>query len=390
VPPLADLVVIELASVLAGPSVGMFFAEHGARVVKVEAPGGDVTRRWHLATEDPDDDRPAYFCAVNWGKASVGLDLRTPDGRAVLHRLVAEADVVVSSFRPGAAARLGADADTLRSVNPRLVVVEVDGYGADDPRAGYDAVVQAEAGFTFLNGPADGPPTKMPVALVDVLAAHQLKEAALVALLGRERTGEGAHVRVSLLGAAVASLANQAANWLTAGVSPQRMGSAHPNIAPYGTVYATAAGGVVLAVGTDRQFGALAEALGRPEWADDARFATNAARVRHRDALDALLTDSLADRDRDALLEDLAARGVPAGAVRDVPTVFEHPEARRLVLDDGAGHAAVRTVATGTAVPLSPPPRFAADTRRVLAGLGLDAAEADRLAASGAVALGPE
>ncbi len=388
--PLADLVVIELASVLAGPSVGMFFAEHGARVVKVEAPGGDVTRRWHLAAEDPDDDRPAYFCAVNWGKASVGLDLRTPDGRAVLHRLVAEADVVVSSFRPGAAARLGADADTLRSVNPRLVVVEVDGYGADDPRAGYDAVVQAEAGFTFLNGPADGPPTKMPVALVDVLAAHQLKEAALVALLGRERTGEGAHVRVSLLGAAVASLANQAANWLTAGVSPQRMGSAHPNIAPYGTVYATAAGGVVLAVGTDRQFGALAEALGRPEWADDARFATNAARVRHRDALDALLTDSLADRDRDALLEDLAARGVPAGAVRDVPTVFEHPEARRLVLDDEAGHAAVRTVATGTAVPLSPPPRFAADTRQVLAGLGLDAAEAARLAASGAVALGPE
>jgi len=390
VSPLADLVVIELASVLAGPSVGMFFAEHGARVVKVEAPGGDVTRRWHLAAEDPADDRPAYFCAVNWGKASVGLDLRTPDGRAVLHRLVARADVVVSSFRPGAAARLGADADTLRSVNPRLVVVEVDGYGADDPRAGYDAVVQAEAGFTFLNGPADGPPTKMPVALVDVLAAHQLKEAALVALLAREQSGEGAHVRVSLLGAAVASLANQAANWLTAGVSPQRMGSAHPNIAPYGAVYATARGGVVLAVGTDRQFGELANALGRPEWADDARFATNAARVRYRDALDALLTDALADRDRDALLEDLAARGVPAGAVRDVPTVFEQPEARRLVLDDGAGHAAVRTVATGEAVPLSPPPRFAADTRTVLAGLGLDAAEADRLAASGAVALGPE
>jgi crotonobetainyl-CoA:carnitine CoA-transferase CaiB-like acyl-CoA transferase len=230
----------------------------------------------------------------------------------------------------------------------------------------------------------------MPVALVDVLAAHQLKEAALVALLAREQSGEGAHVRVSLLGAAVASLANQAANWLTAGVSPQRMGSAHPNIAPYGAVYATARGGVVLAVGTDRQFGELANALGRPEWADDARFATNAARVRYRDALDALLTDALADRDRDALLEDLAARGVPAGAVRDVPTVFEQPEARRLVLDDGAGHAAVRTVATGEAVPLSPPPRFAADTRTVLAGLGLDAAEADRLAASGAVALGPE
>ena len=338
--PLADLVVVELASVLAGPSVGMFFAEHGARVVKVEAPGGDVTRRWHLAAEDPADDRPAYFCAVNWGKASVGLDLGSADGRAVLNRLVAEADVVVSSFRPGAAARLGADAGTLRAVNPRLVVVEVDGYGPGDPRAGYDAVVQAEAGFTHLNGQPGGPPTKMPVALVDVLAAHQLKEAALVALLARERSGEGAHVRVSLLGAAVASLANQATNWLTAGVSPQRMGSAHPNIAPYGTVYATATGGVVLAVGTDRQFAALADALGRPEWASDGRFATNAARVRHRDALDAQLAEALGPRDRDALLADLAARGVPAGAVRDVPAVFEQPEARRLVLDESTEHDA--------------------------------------------------
>ncbi len=378
--PLSDLVVVELASVLAGPSVGMFFAEHGARVVKVEAPAGDVTRRWHLAAEDPADDRPAYFCAVNWGKESVVLDLTAAGGRDVLHRLVARADLVVSSFRPGAAHALGAGADTLRALNPRLVVVEVDGYGPGDARPGYDAVIQAEAGFMALNGSADGPPTKMPVALVDVLAAHQLKEAALVALLARERTGEGATVRVSLLGAAVASLANQAANWLTAGVSPRRMGSAHPNIAPYGTPYPTATGDVVLAVGTGRQFAALVETLGRSDLAEDARFATNAARVRHRDALDVALADALRSHDRADLLATLAERGVPAGAVRDLPAVFEQPEAQRLVLDDGAGRAAVRTVATGEARSLSPPPHLGADTETTLADLlALSADEVRRL-----------
>ena len=327
--PLADLLVIELASVLAGPSVGMFFAEHGARVIKVEAPGGDVTRRWHLASEDAEDDRPAYFCAVNWGKESVVLDLRTEMGRSALHQLVAKADVVVSSFRPGHAERLGADAEALREVNPRLVVVEVTGYGPGDDRAGYDAVIQAEAGFTYLNGSSDGPPTKMPVALVDVLAAHQLKEAALVALLARERTGEGATVRVSLLGAAVASLANQAANWLTAGVSPQRLGSAHPNIAPYGTPYPTSGGDIVLAVGTDRQFAALGAALGLDALAADPRFGTNAARVKNREALDEILVGAIASRDRDALLAELAKNGVPAGAVRDVPAGARSRDARR-------------------------------------------------------------
>jgi len=368
--PLSDLLVLELASVLAGPSVGMFFAEHGARVIKVEAPGGDVTRRWHLASEDSSDDRSAYFSAVNWGKESVVLDLTTDAGQNALHQLVATADVVVASYRAGQAARLGADAETLRAVNPRLVMVEVTGYGEGDERAGYDAVIQAESGFTYLNGSPDGPPTKMPVALVDVLAAHQLKEAALVALLARERTGEGATVRVSLLGAAVASLANQASNWLTAGVSPQRLGSAHPNIAPYGTPYATASGDLVLAVGTDRQFVTLMEVLGHNEPATDPRFATNAVRVQNRDALDALLADALAHRDRDALLDELADRGVPAGAVRDLPSVFRQPEAERLVVRDEDGHAAVRTVASSMwRFDLTPPPVLGVHTQEVLGTL---------------------
>ncbi|MEM8559664.1 MAG: CaiB/BaiF CoA-transferase family protein, partial [Bacteroidota bacterium] len=273
--PFADLVVLELANVLAGPSVGQFFAELGATVWKVESPRtqGDVTRRWRLPTE-PDTDRPAYFTAVNWGKQSLALDLAHPDGRALLHQLAAQSDVVLTSFRPGTAARLGADAATLRALDARLVVASISGYGSDHLRAGYDAVVQAESGWMFMNGYPDGPPTKLPVALVDVLAAHQLKQAILVALLQRARTGEGAHVHVSLLDAAVSALVNQASNWLTAGHSPQRMGSAHPNIAPYGSLFRTADGhDLLLAVGTDRQFAHLCTVLGLDGLPDDPRFA---------------------------------------------------------------------------------------------------------------------
>ena len=289
--PLAGLRVLELAAVLAGPSVGQFLAELGADVVKVEnvRTRGDVTRTWHLAVEEPSDDRPAYFCAANWGKRSVALDLAHPDGRAALHALARRADVVLTAYKPGDAERLGADAATLRALAPRLVVAALTGYGDGDPRAGYDAVVQAEAGFTHLNGEPDGPPTKMPVALMDVLAAHQLKEGVLLALLRRERAGEGAEVRVSLLGAGVAALANQGTAWLGAGVAPRRRGSAHPQIAPYGTLYPTADGAVVLAVGTDAQFADLAAVLGLDALAADARFATNPARVRHRTALDEAL-----------------------------------------------------------------------------------------------------
>jgi len=242
--------VIELASVLAGPSVGQFFAELGATVIKVENPQtqGDVTRRWTLPHETPADDRSAYFCCCNYGKQSVALNLRTETGQTVLHRLVAEADIVIASYRPGQAAALGADAGTLRNLNSALLYGHITGYGPDNPRPGYDAVIQAESGFMAMNGSADGPPTKMPVALMDVLAAHHLKEALLVGLLRRTQTGQGAYVPVSLMQAAVSGLANQATNYLNTGHVPRRMGSAHPNIAPYGTAYETADTPVVLAV----------------------------------------------------------------------------------------------------------------------------------------------
>lgn len=377
------LVVVELASVLAGPSVGQFFAELGATVIKVEHPeGGDVTRRWKLPDE-PDGDRSAYFAAINWGKQSLALDLRTSDGQSVLLDLARRADIVIASYKPGDAEKLGADFETLRAANPRLLYGHIVGYDVDDSRVGYDAVIQAESGFTYMNGQPDGPPTKMPVALVDVLAAHQLKEALLVALWERERTGQGACVTVSLLQAAVSALANQASSYLTAGHVPQRMGSEHPTIVPYGTLFTTSDGEqVVLAVGTDRQFQALCEVLGLETLSRDPRFVTNRERVRHRDALRPLLAERIAEQERGALLAALGTHRVPAGSVNDLSAVFAQPVATDLVLKNAAtGFAAVRQVSSDLQVgAVSAPPTLGAHTTIVLTHiLGYDAATLDQL-----------
>lgn len=374
---LDDLLVLELASVLAGPSVGQFFAELGATVIKVENPrtNGDVTRRWttpNANAEDATDDRSAYFCCCNHGKQSIALNLSSEAGQNVLHELVREADVVLASYRPGSAAPLGADYETLSDVNPDLIYGHVTGYGPDRARAGYDAVIQAESGFMHMNGAPDGPPTKLPVALMDVLAAHQLKEGLLVALLRRERGGDGAYVPVSLFQAAVSGLVNQATNWLVAGHSPQRMGSAHPNIAPYGTPYETGDGPpLVLAVGTDRQFAALCDVIDRPGLADDPRFATNAQRVEHREALDRVLKDCFADVDTDTLLDALHDRNVPAGVVNDVPAVFDQSTAQKMVLspeeEAPAGlHQTAFPHPDGEMPALAPPPHYAEHTSTIL------------------------
>ena len=369
-----DLLVLELASVLAGPSVGQFFAELGATVIKVENPrtDGDVTRRWTAPNEESsEDDRSAYFYCCNHGKQSIALNLSTEDGQDLLHELAREADVVLASYRPGTAEALGADYETLSSINPDLIYGHVTGYGPDRERAGYDAVIQAESGFMHMNGPPDGPPTKLPVALMDVLAAHQLKEGLLVALLKRERGGDGTYIPVSLLQSAVSGLANQATNWLDAGHSPQRMGSAHPNIAPYGTPYDTADGSsIVLAVGTDAQFEALCEVLGLPNLPSADNFATNERRVEHRDALHRVLESRIQQFEHDALLEALHERGVPAGTVHDIPAVFEQPAAHDMALTAEDGSAGLRQTAfphpnDGTDS-LRPPPHYAEHTTTIL------------------------
>ena len=366
--PFAHLRVLELASVLAGPQVGQFFAELGAEVLKIESPAGDVTRTWKTSAETQaaaaagsavsgeaavaraaaDASVSAYFAASNWGKSSLVLDLTAAAGQTELHRLAAQADIILTSYKPGDAEKLRADYATLAAQNPRLIYGHLTGYGPDNGRAGYDAVLQAEAGFMYLNAPGpDQPPQKMPVAMVDLLAAHQLKEGLLTALFQRERTGRGALVRVSLLDSALAALANQAATYLVTGHEPQPLGSGHPSIVPYGTIYRAADGrALVLAVGSDGQFRQLCAALGRPEWATDVRFATNPARVAHRLALETLLTEAIAAVNGDELLAGLERRAVPAGAVRTVGEALRHPSAHAMLLPGhGTGPSGLRTVA---------------------------------------------
>ena len=352
--PFAHLRVLELASVLAGPQVGQFFAELGAEVLKIESPAGDITRTWKTSAETAPAAAPAeasvsaYFAASNWGKRSLVLDLTTAAGQASLHQLAAQTDIVLASYKPGDAEKLHADYATLAAANPRLIYGHLTGYGPENPRAGYDAVLQAEAGFMYLNAAGPGqPPQKMPVAMVDLLAAHQLKEGLLTALFRRERTGRGALVQVSLLDSALASLANQAATFLVTGHDPQPLGSGHPSIVPYGTGYRAANGRqLVLAVGSDGQFRHLCAALSRPEWATDARLQTNAARVAHRAELEALLTERIAAVDGDELLAELERRAVPAGAVRPVGEALRLPSAAGMLLPAAEGSpAGLRTVA---------------------------------------------
>src|SRR5690606_13784406 len=232
---------------------------------------------------------------------------------SAVHRMAAKADVVIASYKPGDAEKLQVDAETLSRLNPKLIYGHITGYGPDDSKAGYDAVVQAESGFMHMNGEAGGPPVKMPVALVDVLAAHQLKEGILTALLMRERTGKGRYVSVSLLDAAVSALANQATNYLVAGHNPQRMGSEHPNIVPYGSVFTCKDGlQLVLAIGDDRQFRRLCQALGDAALADMPAFAGNRARVQHRDEVNQQLKKLISQQERAELLQELHRLHVPA------------------------------------------------------------------------------
>lgn len=341
-----DLLIVELASVLAGPAVGMFFAELGARVIKVEnkKTGGDVTRRWKLPTEDPADPTSAYYHSINWGKDVHFLDLSNDEDHKQVMEWISRADVVISNFRPASARKLGLDPHRIRKMFPRLIFAEITGFGEKSPLPAFDIVLQAEAGFLYMTGEPDRMPSRMPVALIDLLAAHQLKEGILIALLQREREKQGAYVSVSLRDAAVASLANQASNWLVAGHIPGRMGSRHPNIAPYGDIFATSDQRlIVLAVGNDKQFGALCESLHLGNLPADPRFSNNAFRVQHRTALNEQLANAIQEYPLADLEKIFHRDQVPFGRIRNMQEVFSDPEVQALVLNDAEGGRRVRT-----------------------------------------------
>lgn len=334
---LADLRIVDFSRVLAGPLASMVLADLGAEVVKVERPGtGDDTRAWGPPYDET--GMATYFQAVNRNKTSVALDLRSPADLARARELVAGADVVVENFMPGVMERLGLGYEALSARRPApgtcaadrpgpdrpaLVYCSITGFGGGEGAAlpGYDLLVQALGGLMSITGSADGEPQKVGVALVDVICGLFASIGILAALRHRERTGEGQRVEVDLLSCLLAALVNQGSAYTLAGEVGSRLGNAHPSVAPYDLMRA-GDGELVIAVGTDAQFRALTEVLGCPELADDERFATNAARVEHRERLRAVLEARLGERPAEHWVESLSAAGVPAGQVNDIAGAF--------------------------------------------------------------------
>ena len=385
-PPLEGLRVLDLSRVLAGPYCTMLLADLGAEVVKVERPGtGDETRAWgppFVAGQS------AYFLAVNRSKRSVALDLGEDRARAAFLRLAERADVVVENFRPGGAAALGVGYEQIRPLNPRLVYCSITGFGDREPaaRPGYDFVVQAESGLMSITGEPDREPAKVGVAVVDVLAGLNAAVAVLAGLQRRDRTGEGAHVEVSLLDSGLSGLVNVAQGVLVTGEEAGRYGNTHQSIAPYEPLRA-GKGSVAVAAANDGLFEKLCGVLGRDDLPGDPRFATNAARVAHRVELVEQLEAALAGASADEWIERLNAAGVPAGKIRGVREAL-----------DAAGEPATVTVEHPSIGPLelvrtaprfegadsvpAPPPLLGEHTREVLLEAGLDEAEVEAIAAA--------
>ncbi|MGZ4035848.1 MAG: CaiB/BaiF CoA transferase family protein [Bacteroidia bacterium] len=334
-----DLKVIELANVLAGPAVGMFFAELGAEVIKIENKNtnGDVTRSWKLPAEDPNSPVSAYYSSVNWNKKNLEVDLKSQSEKQKIYDLIKNADVVISNYNPGDDIKLGMDHETLKKINPELIYAHLTGFGNDSSRTAYDLVLQAETGFMFMNGTAESGPVKMPVALIDVLAAHQLKEGILVALIKKLKTGKGSKVSVSLYDSAIASLANQATNWLMVGQDPQRSGSLHPNIAPYGEIFTTSDGKmIVLAIGNNKQFSQLCKQLKIEEQCSGQKFSSNTDRVKNRNELFKIVQNAIKNYSSKELMNDFIKNDIPAGLIKSVKEVFENEKAKCLILTENS------------------------------------------------------
>lgn len=382
-PPLASIKVLDLSRVLSGPFATQQLVDLGATVIKVEHPeSGDDTRGFGPPFIGGES---TYFMSVNRGKKSVAIDLKHPEGARLVRDLARRADVVIENFRPGAAERLGLGMEALRRESPRLVTCSISGYGADGVpefagRAGYDAVIQAGSGLMSVTGAVDGPPSRVGIAIADLVSGLFAAQGILAALLARAETGEGRHVDVSMQEAMATLLTYQAAIYFATGVSPKRMGDAHPSICPYES-FETKDGLFMLAVGNDAQFVRFAERIGRPELATDPRFSTNRARVEHRLALLAEIAPKLAERTGAEWERVLAAEGIPGGPVLSIAQALEHPQlhARGAILTHEHPTAGtIRSVAApihlagDPRAQLTPPPRLGEHTREVLAGeLGL-------------------
>ena len=403
--PLSHIKVLDLSRILAGPWAGQILADLGADVIKVERPGaGDDTRSWgppFLKDRDSAETKEAgYYLSVNRGKRSVTLSIDKPEGQRIVRALAARADIVLENYKVGTLARFGLGYEDLKAVNPKLIYCSVTGFGQTGPRrdqAAYDFMIQAMGGMMSVTGERDdkpgGGPQKVGIPIVDLMTGMYAAVAVLAALARREVSGAGEHIDIGMLDVQVATLANQAMNFLVSGKAPRRTGNAHPNIQPQ-DVFACRDGQIALAVGNDGQFAKLCEVLGQPALAQDERFAKNASRVRNLAVLHPLIAGLLKEQDRSHWVAALDAAGVPAGPINAIPEVFEDRQVkhrRMLVEVPHPLSGTVPQVASPmrfTAAPLvhdRAPPLLGEHSVEILRDIGIGDAEIEQLRKSGVV-----
>jgi len=362
--PLQGFRVLDLSRILAGPWASQMLADLGAEIIKVERPGsGDDTRAWgppYMPDQSGEaTSESAYFHSANRGKQSVGIDIAQTRGQELIRNLVEHCDVFIENFKVGGLAKYGLDYASLQPLNPQLVYCSITGFGQDGPyaqRAGYDFMIQAMGGMMSLTGEADGVPQKSGVALADVTTGLYAANAIQAALIHQLKSGEGQYIDMALLDVQVATLANQAMNYLVTGNNPRRYGNAHPNIVPYQS-FQTSDGFIILAVGNDAQFTRFCALAGKPEIAADERYRKNSARVRNRDSLLPMVIDIMQSKSSADWLEELNQRGIPCGPINSLDQVFSDPQVlHRGVRLDLAHPAAGRVASVANPIKLSQTP----------------------------------
>ena len=383
--PLANIRILDITRALAGPYCTMMLGDLGADVIKVERPKvGDETRGWGPPfvgqPYGPYPGESAYFIAANRNKRSVTVNIQSPEGQEIIHRLAGISDVLVENYRTGDLDRLGLGYPDLHKLYPKLIYCSISGYGRTGPyadRPGYDAILQAEGGMMSITGPVDGPPSRVGIPIIDITSGMFAATAILAALRSRDLTGEGELLDISLFDSHLALLTNVASNYLVGGEPPRRLGNAHPNLVPY-EAFTARDGWFILGVANEKQWGLLCDMLDRPDLKTDSRFSTNGNRVANREILVAELNQTFSQRDANQWLTELVRAGLPCGRINSLPEVFSHPQAQARQMTLETEHPTAGTLRlTGFPYKLSqtpaeihrPPPMLGEHTDEVLTGI---------------------